>query len=565
MFYVQKHSFEAVEELEAKFQELLQREINSVSELEEWLKQQGRLFDEVEEALSGHYVEFQCRNNDEAAKKRFEHDQQVIQPLLKKYESLFDRRFYESPYREQLPRDYQELIKSKKNAIELFREENIALEVKEDKLQTEYFEVTGSLTVWWEGEEKTLHQMINYLEDPDRQVREKAWQQIQGAYLSVKEKLQAIMDQLVQLRHQKARNAGMANFRDYMFKKYERFAYTPEDCHRLAEAVRKYVVPLKEEIERRHQAELGVERYRPWDTAAVPPGQQPLRPFTKASELIAGTKRILNGVDPLLGALLERMEQGGTLDLENRKAKSPGGFCLDLPVSKLSFIFMNASGKQDDVTTMIHEMGHCFHNELKRHLPLREYKDVPMEAAELASMSLEYLSMDKWSEFYRNPAELRRAQREHLEGAIKFLPWGVVVDQFQHWMYEHPHHSAAERNARFTELARSFVATYQDWSGLEEQLANLWLRQLHFFEVPFYYIEYVIANLGALQMYRQYKQDPKQAVNRYKQALALGRSRPLPEVYAAAGIRFDFSEEMIRDLMQFVQAELEQLAVDGGQ
>ncbi|UFJ43199.1 M3 family oligoendopeptidase [Brevibacillus humidisoli] len=563
MFYVEKHSLEAVDELEGKFEELLHQEVGSVDELEAWMKRQSQLFEEVDEILSGHYVDFQCRNNDEVAKQKFEHDQQVIQPLIKKYEALFDRKFYDSPYRDQLDQEfYKEYIKSKKNAIELFREENIPLEVKEDGLQTAYFEVTGALTVLWEGEEKTLHQMQNYLQDPDRAVREKAWGLVQESCLSVKDKLQDIMDELVQIRHQKAVNAGLANFRDYMFKKYERFSYTPEDCHRLAEAIHKYVVPIKEEIEKKHQVELGVDRYRPWDTDAVPQGQQPLRPFDKVEELIEGTKQVLNGVDPLLADLLERMNRNGMLDLENRKAKSPGGFCLLLPVSELSFIFMNASGKQDDVTTMIHEMGHCFHNELKRSFPLREYKETPMESAELASMSLEYLTLDKWTEFYPDKQELKRAQREHLEGAIKFLPWGAVVDQFQHWMYEHPSHTAEERNAKFLELARKYLTTYQDWSDFDEELANRWLRQLHFFEVPFYYIEYVIANLGALQMYRQYKQDPGQAVANYKKALSLGSSRPLSEVYEAAGIRFDFSETMIRELMEFVQAELDQLSAD---
>ncbi|WP_126425501.1 M3 family oligoendopeptidase [Brevibacillus marinus] len=562
-FYVEKHDLAAVDRLEETFQQLLEQNVASAAELEAWMKRQSRLFEEVQESLNGHYVDFQCRNDDEVAKQRFAHDQQVVLPLVKKYEALFDRKFAESPYREQLDQAfYAEYIKSKQNALELFREENIPLEVKEDELQTAYFEATGSLTVWWQGEEKTLQQMHNYLQEPDRAVRENAWRLVQDACLAVKEQLQQIMNQLLQIRQQKARNADLPNYRDYMFKKYERFSYTPADCHRLAEAVHRYVVPLKEAIEKRHQAELGVDRYRPWDTEAAGQGREPLRPFATEEELVEKTKRVLAQVDPRIGELLERMNRSGMLDLASRKAKSPGGFCIALPVSGLSFIFMNASGKQDDVVTLIHEMGHCFHNELKRTLPVREYKETPMESSELASTSLEFLTLDKWGEFYPDRQLLKRAQREHLEAVVKFLPWGVVIDQFQHWMYEHPAHTAAERNAKFLELARTFLVTHQDWSGFTEELAHLWQRQLHIFEVPFYYIEYVIANLGALQMYRQYKQDPQQAVANYKKALSLGRSRPLPEVYEAAGIRFDFSAAMIRDLMAFVQDELAELAAD---
>lgn len=562
--YVEKHNVAAVEQLEEQFRKLLEQEVASPAELEVWMRQQSRLFAEVEEILNGHYVDFQCRNDDEAAKQRFVHDQQVVLPLVKKYEALFNRAFVNSPYRDQLDPDfYREYIKRKTNALELFREDNIPLEVKEDERITAYFETTGSLTVWWEGEEKTLQQMYNYLQVADRSVREKAWRQMQNACLAVKEPLQQIMDELLEIRHQKALHVGLSNYRDYMFKKYERFSYTPDDCHRLAEAVHRYVVPLKEEIEQRHQRELGVDRYRPWDTEATAPGREPLRPFTKVEELVEGAKQVLNRVDPSIGELLERMQRAGMLDLESRKAKSPGGFCIDLPVSGLSFIFMNASGKHDDVVTLIHEMGHCYHNELKRPLPVREYRETPMESSELASTALEFLTMDKWDRFYPDQPTLRRAQREHLEAAIRFLPWGVVIDQFQHWMYEHPTHTAEERNAKFLELARLFLVTYQDWSGLTEELAHLWQQQLHIFEVPFYYIEYVIANLAALQMYRQYKQDPRQAVANYKKALALGSARPLPDVYEAAGIRFDFSATMIRDLIAFVQDELAALTEDG--
>lgn len=411
----------------------------------------------------------------------------------------------------------------------------------------------------WEGEEKTLSQMQVYAKDSNRAVREKAFHLVQEQLLSKKDELEAIMSELVEIRHKKAQNANLENYRDYMFKKYERFAYTPEDCHQLAQAVQKYVVPLKDEIEKRHQHDIGVDQYRPWDAQAVPAGQTPLKPFANAEELVQGTSYVLNKLDPAFSNLVDTMNERGMLDLESRKAKSPGGFCAPLPVSGLSFIFMNAASNHDDLTTMVHEMGHCIHNYYKKDLAVSDYKGTPMESSELASMSMEFFTMNDWTHFYQDEADFKRAKREQLEGVVKFLPWGVLVDQLQHWMYENPTHTVEERNAKFKELAYALSHHYADWSGYEEELTNRWRNQLHIFEVPFYYIEYVIAQLGALQMYKQYKENPKAAMENYKRALSLGSSKPLPEVYEAAGIKFDFSEAMVKELMEFVKQELDEL------
>jgi oligoendopeptidase F len=319
------------------------------------------------------------------------------------------------------------------------------------------------------------------------------------------------------------------------------------------------VFHIHQKIERKHQEELNIDTYRPWDVAGVAEGKLPLKPFEKVEQLISGTETMLHKLDPKFASLISEMNKRGMLDLENRKGKSPGGFCSDLPVSNLSFIFMNATGSQSDLTTLVHEMGHCIHNMYKQDITLAEYKDTPMESAELASMTMELFSMHLWDEFYQNKEELKRAKREQLEGIIKFLPHGVVIDQFQHWMYENPTHTKAERNAKFYDLAKQFFANNIDFSGFEDALANRWLMTLHIFEVPFYYIEYVIAQLGAVQMYKQYKENPDKAISNYKEALSLGKSKSLPEVYEAAGIKFDFSAEMVKDLMTFITEELEAL------
>jgi oligoendopeptidase F len=556
-FFQEKISLEDPIYVENQLKGLLRKEILSVEDLEEWLATESELSEAIEEVLSGDYIAFQRYNNDEVIKKRFEHDQQVIMPLVKKYSALFDQKFYDSPFRSKLDQDkYKQLIRSRVNAIELYREENIKLEVEEDKLHNEYFEITGSMTVIWEGEEKTLPQMREYVQSSEREVREKAWKLVASEINKNEDRLNAIMSELISIRHKKAQNAGLDNYRDYMFKKYERFDYTPEDCYTFHEAVKKAVVPMVTEIQKQHQQELGVDKYKPWDTQGVPKGKKPLKPFKEVDELVKATINVFNQVDPQFAQLIKDMSEGGTLDLESRKAKSPGGFCSFLPVTGLSFIFMNATGTQGDVSTMVHEGGHSVHNLMMNRQSLSAYKQIPMESAELASMGMELLTIDKWDGFYQNEEELIRAKREHIEGIITFFPWAMVVDRFQHWMYENPTHSVEEREAKFLELAKAYNYNYIDISDLEDMIKTRWHMQLHIFEVPFYYIEYAIAQLGALQLWKAYHENPEQTVSNYKNALALGSSKSLPEVYEAAGIKFDFSEETIKELMDFAKEQL---------
>lgn len=556
-FYQEKLNFQHPESIEEFFQELTEEDITSVGQLEDWLIRQSDLFDAIEEGLTGHYIDFQSQSDSESAKQAFEHDQQIIEPLVKRYEALLDEKFLSSPFKNKLDQqEFQQFIKSKNNAKALFREQNIKLEVEEDRLSTSYFEHTGGLTVNWNGEEKTLSEISTYTQDANRETRKKAVQLSAKSFLSKESELQGIMDELISLRQKKADNANLENYRDYMFKKYERFDYTPDDCKQLAESIRKHVTPLKEKIQRDHQQELGVDIYRPWDTKGVAKGLKPLNPFEERDQLVKKSATIFSNLDPRFENLLTTMNQRGMLDLTTRKGKAPGGFCAPLPISELSFIFMNASATHDDMITLLHEMGHCIHNDLKKDLPLSKYRDTPMESSELASMSMELLTMDQWEVFYDNKEDLVRAKQDQLRGIIEFLPMGMVVDQFQHWMYENPNHTAEERNKKFADLQKTLNSTVVDWSGYEKWSETSWLRILHIFEVPFYFIEYVIAQLGAVQMYKQYRTNPELALSNYKKALSLGASKSLLEVYEAAGIRFDFSEDMIKELMTFVEEEL---------
>ncbi|RLQ94330.1 M3 family oligoendopeptidase [Falsibacillus albus] len=562
--YIEKFDLSSETKVKGYFDELLKREIDSATSLESWLIDVSDLYDGLGEAMDGHYIDFQAYNQDEAAKKAFEYDQEKLAPLVKKYESKIDEKFLASPFKDDLDQEeYGRFIHSKSMAQKLFNEKNVELEIEEDKLATQYFELTGSLTVDWNGNEMTLTQLTPFLEDPNREIRKKAYSLISESMLEIKDPLQEIMSKLLVIRKEKAENSGLKNYRDYMFKKYERFDYTPEDCKELAESIRKHALPLLKEIQEKQKTALGVDKLRPYDIKAVPADQRPLRPFKDIPELIEKTSTVLGEIDPRFSELIILMNKKGMLDLENRKNKSPGGFCTPLPVSELSYIFMNASRTHSDMLTLFHEMGHCIHNDFKRSIDLSYYRDTPMESSELASMTMELLTMDKWHLFYPDQEDLKQAKLDQLKHTVKFLPEGVKIDLFQHWMYENPDHSKEERMQKYLEISQMLDAGVIDWDGYDYVRESRWLFVLHIFEVPFYYIEYVIAQLGALQMYKQYKDNPEATLSNYKEALALGNTKSLKEVYEVAGIRFDFSAEMVKELMAFVKDEIMEIEKEG--
>ncbi|MFA2763223.1 M3 family oligoendopeptidase [Bacillus pacificus] len=547
-------------QLEKTLSTLLNKMISSKLDLENWLKEQSKVIWEIEEQLKSHYIAFQCNTDDEEIKDTFEHDQQFVKPLLKRYQNLLDNKYLESPFRMELDSNVYGLLNAKiKNAQKLFCEENIKLEIQEDKLVTEYFEITGGLIGIWDGEEKTITELQSYLQDSNRDTRKKAKTIISEQFLSVEKELQNILNQLIEIRHQKAKNIQIENYRDYMFKKYERFDYSAKDCYELAESIRKYVVPLKDKILLEKKEKLQVDTLRPWDVSAVTPDQKVLKPIANENDLMEKSTHIFNKLDVEFSALLNQMYKHNCLDLTSRKGKASGGFCEYLPASQLSFIFMNLNYTQDDIITFIHEMGHSIHNELIKPLEIRQYIEIPAETAELASMTMELFSLNYWDTFYTDKKDLKQAKINFFKDVISYLPIMLIVDQFQHWLYENPSHTSEERNEKYLQLQKHYQSSVIHIDGYENWIATSWLPVLHIFEVPFYYIEYAIAQLGALQMYKQYKEDPKQALENYKKALSLGSSQSIKEVYEAAGIRFDFSGETIKELMAFVEKELELL------
>ncbi|MBN3554483.1 M3 family oligoendopeptidase [Fictibacillus nanhaiensis] len=548
--------------LKEEFEILVSVTINSLEDLKNFLNQQKRIYEKVEEEMLRHYIAFQCQSNDEEIKKQYEFDQQHIKPMFKKYQSQLDEKVLESPFMGELPdEEYGEYKKKLRTQFALFQEANLEIEKQEDALTNQYFEITGGLSSNWEGKEVTISELFVHIRDSKRDIREKAMKALYEPILKEEEKLQSILDELIQLRVKKAENAGLNGFNDYMFKKYNRFDYTPEDCKELAESIREHVLPITIQLQKEHKAEIGVDVYKPWDVQAEAIGQKPLQPVSSDIELINKSAKVLSELDVTFGSLVHEMNEKKLFDLTSRKGKAQGGFCESLPETGLPFIFMNMSNTDSDLVVFMHEMGHAIHDLLKSDQNLYAYKQIPMESAELASMSMELFTMDRWDEFYKTEEELKRAKKDQLKGALMSLPYIMVIDQFQHWLYHHPNHTWEDRMKKFGELKDRYDASIIDWNGYEEWKVKGWFYTLHIYEVPFYFVEYAISQLGAIQMYKNYKEDPEGTINKYKQALKLGSSKSLPEVYEAAGIKLDFSSKKIAELMEFVAKELDLLSV----
>ncbi|MBW3545260.1 MAG: M3 family oligoendopeptidase, partial [Bacteroidetes bacterium] len=483
-----------------------------------------------------------------------------IQPNIAPEANKLNQKALESEYLLQIKEEgYPILARTLKTEFEIFREENIPLNTQMQTLAQEFGTISGAMTVEVDGQELTLQQAADFLQSTDRDKREEVWKKINERRLQDSKRLNDLFDQLLQLRHQIAVNAGFKNFRDYMFKALGRFDYTPEDCEDFHESVSMEVTPLLNELSQQRKNALGVDKLRPWDKGVDVAGRPPLKPFSNSHDLMEKTIRVFNRLDPFLGRCLEIMREMEHLDLDSRKGKAPGGYNYPLAEVGVPFIFMNATSTLRDMITLLHEGGHAVHSFLTRDLELNDFKHPPSEVAELASMSMELLSMDYWDEFFKDKEELRRAKQEHLEQIISTLPWVAIIDKYQHWIYTHPEHSEEERKETWLTIYEEFSDDVTDWSGYEQHKVFLWQKQLHLYEVPFYYIEYGIAQLGAIAVWKSYKENPRKGLQGYLNALKLGYTRPIPEVYAAAGIRFDFSLNYIRELMQFVRDEMEKI------
>lgn len=545
------------EALEPYFKELVERPVQSAEELEKWLKDISELEAVVSEDACWRQIRMTCDTENKELAESFNYFYTAIQPHIQPYVDQINRKLIDSPYTAGLDHDqYFTYLRSVKNSIDLFREENIPLFAGLSVMQQQYGAIAGKMTVEVEGREYTLQQASKFLESHDRALRETVYRKVNERRFQDKDALDDLFTQLVRKRHQVALNAGYANYRDYSFVAKGRFDYTKEDCFDFHEGVKQHVLPLVDEINRKKRNKLQLDVLKPWDTEAEPEGVQPLRPFENGKELLKKSIQCFNRLRPFFADCLRKMDQLQHLDLDSRKGKAPGGYNMPLAESGAPFIFMNAAGQMHDVTTIVHEGGHAIHSFLAHHLELSAFKEYPIEMAEVASMSMELFSMEYWDSFFNDPKDLERAKEHQLERVITVMPWIATIDKFQHWIYENPFHTVEERKTRWMEILREFSSTEIDFNGLEQYREISWQRQLHLFEVPFYYIEYGIAQLGAIGMWKQFKENREKALDNYMKALSLGGTKPLPELYEAAGLKFDFSPAYIKELIAFVHGEM---------
>jgi len=543
--------------VEPYFEDLKKRTIGSLTELENWLLDSSELEAVFEEDMAWRYIKMNIDTTDQALMDSFQFFVAEIEPKMAPYADDFNRKLVDSEWLASLDQEkYRIHLRQIKKAIELYREENIPLLTQLQTDSQKFGTIAAKMSVTVDGEELTMQRASKYLRNTSREKREEVFQKMNLRRREDFDNLNELFSHLVGLRDEVAKNAGYDNFRDYKFDAMGRFDYTVQDCHNFHDSIQSEILPIVNGFAMERKAKLELDNLRPWDTEVDISGKPALEPFKDEAELIEKTVTCFHKVRPYFGDCMEIMRQMGHLDLESKAGKAPGGFNYPLYEIGVPFIYMNAVGSFQDVVTMVHEGGHAVHSFLSRNLELTAFKNLTSEVAELASMSMELISMEHWDVFFENEDDLKRARKEQLTKIIGVLPWIALIDKFQHWVYENPKHTTEERTAKWLEMHGQFSNDVVDWTGFEMFREQNWQRQLHLFEVPFYYIEYGMAQLGAIAVWRNYKADPEKALNQYTEALKLGYTKSIGEIYEAAGIKFDFSGEYVHELADFVKSEL---------
>ena len=543
--------------IEPYLNDLRDRKLSCSTCLETFIADRSSLSEIISEARARLYIDMTCHTDDEEIQKAWMAFVENVQPKLSEYSDILNRRLVEHEADGDLPDRFNLFIKGLKTDIEIFREENIPLSTQVTKLVTEYNEICGAQMVEFDGEQKTFAQMAIYFENTDRSIREAAWKAVSERRFEDNERVSEIYDELVQIRHKIATNAGFEGFQQYMFASMHRFDYSIADCLEFHDSIETVCQPLRHRTDLERMEELGLDSLRPWDMGVDVKGRAPLQPFNDVQEMVDGCSRIFHNMSEELGNYFDLLDSNDCLDLDSRKGKAPGGYQYYLQKSRLPFIFMNAAGTQRNIETMIHEAGHAFHSFYSGHLDLIHERDSPIEFAEVASMSMELLTHPHWEEFY-DIKYADRARRKHLEDIISFMPWMATIDAFQHWVYANPNHSREERAEKWLELGERFGPKV-DMNGFEEIQKVSWQRQGHLFGVPFYYVEYGIAQLGALQLWKYHREDTQDALARYKAGLSLGYTRGLTELFEASGLELSFSKSYVGGLIGEIDEALAEL------
>ncbi len=545
------------EEVVFLYEQLHDREIPSSEKVEQWLLDRSELDAALDQEAGTLYIQMTCQTDHAEYAEDYKKFIETITPAVEPLENKLDQKYL--ALRERFPFQgsrYEVYDRAIRAGVELFREENVPLKTQVHLLSQEYQSICGGMTVHFKEKEYTLAQMEKFLRETDRTVRESAWAVMAERRLQERDRLDEVFDKMLTARNTIATNAGCDGFCDYQFRAYQRFDYTPQDCKRYHRVIEEVVVPVEKKILERRREQMKLESLRPWDIRVDPLGRPALKPFEKTHGLVGGVTEIFGKVHSQWGTQFHQMAEKGLLDLDSRKGKAPGGYQNTLAEARQPFIFMNAVGLDDDVKTLLHEGGHAFHALACAGEPIHDYRHAPMEFCEVASMSMELLGEEYLSVFY-DKEDAQRSRRSHLEGIIQILVWVANIDAFQHWIYENPGHTRQQRAQAWITTWKRFGGNLVNWHGLEKFQESMWHRQLHIFEVPFYYMEYGIAQLGALQIWLNARKDRSGSIARYRKALSLGGSRPLPELFEAAGLKFDFSENTIAPLVRAVEKELE--------
>tara|TARA_Y100001956_G_scaffold21093_1_gene20711 strand:- start:1178 stop:2884 length:1707 start_codon:yes stop_codon:yes gene_type:complete len=542
---------------------LMERELNCSSCIEGLISDSSELAEHISETGALLYIGMTCDTESEEKRESFLDFMSNIRPKLSEFSDALNRRIVNHSSVDDLPSRYDLMLRGMRTDVEIFRKENIPLGVRQTELVTEAQTINGAMTVEFEGEERTFPQMSKYLESNDRSLRQAAWMSMSARRMEDSERLSEIFDELISIRHQMATNAGFESYTQYMFRAMHRFDYTIEDCLEFHESVESVCMPILKRINKDRRDGLGIGELSPWDVnekgGSGPDihGRDPLRPFETVDEMVEKLSEMFHEISSDLGGKFDKLVEMDTLDLDTRKGKAPGGYQYYLEKSRVPFIFMNAAGLQGDLETMIHEAGHAFHSLYCGHLELIDERDYPIEFAEVASMSMELLTQPWWDKFYESE-EADRARRAHLEGVAFLLPWIATIDSFQHWIYANPGHSREERAEVWLSIRDKF-GSEMDWTGHTDFRELSWQQQGHLFGVPFYYIEYGIAQLGSLQLWKTQMSDPQKALDDYANAMSLGNTRTLPELFSAADLELGFDEGHFMSLLETVETALSEL------
>lgn len=559
-FIAKDLTVKAWEDVEPYFKNLLDRDLNSTTDLEIWLRDRSELDAVLEEDMAWRYIRMNCNTEDATLAEDFNFFVSTIEPEANKLSNLLDEKFTScSCFNDLDNQKYFILIRSTRNKMELYKEENLRLNAELQQESQEYGVICSKQMIEHQGKEYTLQQASVFLKDPNRELREQIYRKISERRVKDAAELDDLLTRLIIKRHEVATNANFDTYTAFRFKELCRFDYTQEDCLEFQESVKTHVMPIVKRLNKARQEKLGYVHLRPWDLEVDVEGKNTLKPFTNTGDLLDKTIACFNEIDKQFGDFLVIMKENKYLDLDSRKAKAPGGFNYPLYESNAPFIYMNAAGTLRDVETMVHEGGHAIHSFLSAKLELVEFKGLPSEVAELASMSMELISMEHWHHFFEDAEQLKRAKKQQLEGVISILPWVMIIDKFQNFLYNNHQHSLEDRKNAWNKILSEFSDNAVDWKGLEYFRGYSWQKQLHVFEVPFYYIEYAISQLGAISIWKNYKDNPAKTIQQYKDALSLGYTVPIAEIYETAGIKFDFSSEYVNALMTFVSSELDSL------